>query len=79
MVRSKSKLLRLHAAFELFKIARAQTVWHPVSPQSMASQPLKSNLWSCSSLDEALRMLKQTERMPDDPNHLQKMIQDIPA
>ena len=79
MVRSKFELLRLHVVFELLKIARARSVWHPVSPQPMASQPLKSNLWSCSSLDEALSMLKQTERMPDDPNELQKMIQDNPA
>lgn len=38
---------------------------------------LKSQLWSCSSLQEALDVLKLTETMPDDPEQLRTLIEDF--
>ena len=42
----------------------------------MESQQLQSKMRSCASLDDALKHLKNTEKLPDDPVQLQAFIED---
>lgn len=42
----------------------------------METQPLRSKMWSCGSLGEALAVLEASADMPSDPDTLKKIAQE---